>query len=64
MKKTFLYTVFLRISVSLLNVPLIDLAKLLPKCSEYFYDVVHFTNNGAKQAGLIIYDSLRHIIRH
>jgi lysophospholipase L1-like esterase len=46
------------------NVPLIDLAHLLPKSSAYFYDIVHFTNEGAAITGKIIYDSLLHTLRH
>ena len=40
------------------NIPLIDLALELPKSSEYFYDIVHFTNAGASRTAAIIYDSL------
>ena len=30
-----------------LGVPLVDLAHKLPKSSRYFYDTIHFTNEGA-----------------
>lgn len=46
------------------HVPMIDLAHLLPKSSEYFYDLVHFTNKGAEKTGQILYDSLRVILRN
>jgi lysophospholipase L1-like esterase len=48
-----------RQTAKLRNVPLIDLAHLLPKSSAYFYDLVHFTNKGAEKVGEILYDSLR-----
>jgi lysophospholipase L1-like esterase len=41
------------------NVLVIDLARELPKSSRYFYDYFHFTNEGAKQVGDIIYRHLR-----
>jgi hypothetical protein len=37
---------------------LIDLADKMPKSSLYFYDLVHFTNKGAKKVSEIIYDEL------
>ena len=46
------------------QIPLIDLAHLLPKSSEYFYDLVHFTNEGAEKTGQILYDSLRVMLRN
>jgi len=30
------------------NVPMIDLAKTMPKSSRYFYDEYHFTNDGSE----------------
>jgi len=45
------------------NIPLIDLAYLLPKNSEYFYDLLHFTNNGAEKTAEILYDSMRLLLR-
>ena len=33
------------------SVPLYDLAKEMPKSSDYFYDDVHFNVNGAQVAG-------------
>jgi lysophospholipase L1-like esterase len=36
------------------KLPLVDLARLLPKDSRYFYDMSHFTNEGAEEvAGLL-----------
>jgi lysophospholipase L1-like esterase len=46
------------------KIPLIDLAHLLPKSSEYFYDVVHLTNKGAEKTGNILYDSVRLLLHH
>jgi hypothetical protein len=37
---------------------LIDLAVTMPKSSLYFYDLVHFTNEGAEKVSEIIYDGL------
>jgi hypothetical protein len=37
------------------NVLVIDLAKEVPKSSKYFYDFYHFTNDGAKKVGDIVY---------
>ena len=45
------------------NVPLIDLARHLPQSSEYFYDIVHFTNAGASETAAILHDSLLHLLR-
>ena len=36
------------------NLLLIDLANEMPKCSEYFYDVCHFTNEGSSMVSKII----------
>ena len=36
----------------------IDLATLLPKSSRYFYDNIHYNNEGCKKISEIIYDSL------
>ena len=46
------------------NIPLIDLAHLLPKSSEYFYDVVHMTNKGAEKTAMILYDSVRLLLHN
>jgi lysophospholipase L1-like esterase len=36
------------------NMPLIDLARELPKDSRYFYDFLHFTNEGSEKVGEIV----------
>jgi lysophospholipase L1-like esterase len=36
------------------NVPVIDLARRLPKTSRYFYDFLHFTNEGADAVGALV----------
>ena len=38
--------------------PLVDLARLLPKSSRYYYDFIHFTNPSAEQTATIISESL------
>jgi hypothetical protein len=45
------------------NVAVIDLAKLLPKSSLYFYDRPHFTNAGTEKVAEIIAPRLTAIIR-
>src|SRR5262249_55717601 len=40
------------------HVLLIDLAHALPKDSRYFYDFLHFTNEGARQVGSIVASAL------
>jgi lysophospholipase L1-like esterase len=40
------------------GVPVIDLATELPKTSRYFYDPMHYTNQGAEQVGEIVYRHL------
>jgi lysophospholipase L1-like esterase len=37
---------------------IIDLAALMPKSSEYFYDQVHFTNAGSQKVAAILYNNL------
>jgi lysophospholipase L1-like esterase len=36
------------------DIPLIDLARELPKDSRYFYDFLHFTNDGSEKVGEIV----------
>lgn len=36
------------------NLTLVDLAGEMPKCSKYFYDVCHFTNEGAERVAEIL----------
>jgi hypothetical protein len=38
-------------------VKVVDLARELPKSSRYFYDNVHYTNEGAERVAEIIYSS-------
>jgi len=40
------------------NVYLIDLAKLLPKSYAYYYDIIHYDNNGCKKVGEIVSDQM------
>jgi lysophospholipase L1-like esterase len=41
----------MRQTANSLDVPLYDLARLMPKSTEFFYDDVHFNTNGASVAG-------------
>jgi lysophospholipase L1-like esterase len=45
------------------NIPLIDLAYQLPKCSTYFYDICHFTNEGSNEVSRILALSLSGIVK-
>lgn len=38
------------------KVPLIDLANLLEKNSNYYYDYIHYSKQGAKEVGTIVYE--------
>ena len=40
------------------DVPVIDLARLMPKDSRYYYDFLHFTNEGAARVGDIVFEGL------
>lgn len=44
------------------NVPLIDLAKEMPKDTKYYYDFVHFTELGAQKVGEIVSGKLENIL--
>lgn len=41
------------------GVLVVDLARLLPKDSTYFYDFFHFTNEGADRVGAIVHQGVR-----
>lgn len=45
-----------------LDVPVIDLARLLPKDSRYFYDFLHFTNEGSERVGALVAEGLRPLL--
>lgn len=45
------------------GLPLIDLAQIMPKSTKYFYDIIHFTDAGAKIVASIVYDNLCPILR-
>jgi hypothetical protein len=45
------------------QVQLIDLARELPKDSKYFYDLLHFTNDGAARVGVIVASHLAPYLR-
>jgi GDSL-like lipase/acylhydrolase family protein len=40
------------------NVPVVDLAREMPKSSRYFYDFIHMTNEGGEKAAEIIFHDL------
>lgn len=40
------------------GIPVVDLAREMPKDSELFYDFFHFTNEGADRAAAIVHDAL------
>jgi lysophospholipase L1-like esterase len=44
------------------KLPLIDLARRLPKDSDYFYDMSHFTNDGAVRVARVVDSSLRPLL--
>ncbi len=44
------------------RVEMIDLANLLPKSSAYFYDPMHFTNEGSIRVGQILAESSSHFL--
>jgi GDSL-like Lipase/Acylhydrolase family len=45
------------------GVAVIDLATAMPKNSKYFYDFMHYTNEGAEKVAAILADSMRLIIK-
>lgn len=57
-----LYNDVMRNTCAQKNVPVIDLARLMPKNSAYFYDNVHFTNAGAGKVAEIIAPELKGVI--
>lgn len=44
------------------NAPLIDLSHKLPKSSRYYYDFIHFSNEGSVRVASIIYEDLCSIL--
>jgi lysophospholipase L1-like esterase len=44
------------------KLPMIDLARRLPKDSDYFYDMSHFTNAGAAKVAVIVDSSLQPVL--
>jgi lysophospholipase L1-like esterase len=57
-----LYNDCLRRLCSQQDIPLIDLSRTLPKDSRYYYDWLHFTNEGAEAVGEIVNQGLRPIL--
>lgn len=53
-----LYNDITRIVARDLDVRLVDLANELPKSSYYFYDTIHFTNEGAAMVGGLLHQEL------
>jgi len=46
------------------NAVLIDLARAMPKSTKYFYDAIHFTNEGAEKVSEILFEELSHKLTH
>ena len=44
------------------NILCIDMAKLMPKSTEYFYDFHHFTNKGCEKFGQIVYHQIKNFL--
>lgn len=42
------------------SVPVIELARRMPKSSRYYYDHLHFTNQGADWVASLVFDELAH----
>jgi hypothetical protein len=53
-----LYNTVLRKCCEAENVFLVDIAKDLPKSSRYFYDWVHYTNEGSQKFGEILFSKV------
>lgn len=45
------------------HLPLIDLARLMPKDSHYYYDYMHYTDAGAKKVAELILPELKKLLR-
>jgi hypothetical protein len=45
------------------NLLVIELARKMPKSSKYFYDLMHYTNEGAAKVADIIYQDLAPYLR-
>ena len=45
------------------GVPVIDLARTMPKNSQYFYDMSHFTNQGAAEVAVLVAGPLDSVLR-
>jgi len=59
-----LYNSALKQTCGARNVPVVDLAELMPKNSLYFYDASHFTNQGAEQVALLLSAGLQPVLRN
>ncbi len=59
-----LYNDVVRDEARALDVPLVDVARTLPKDGRYFYDFLHLTNAGAAAVGRIAADALCPVIAH
>jgi hypothetical protein len=62
-KKLELYNEATRNACLANKVDLIDLAHLLPKNSAYFFDEMHYSNEGSIQVGKIISEQSRKILK-
>lgn len=57
-----LYNDRLRLVAGEMNIPIIDLSKVLPKDTSIFYDYCHFNLEGAERVAVTVYDHLKVLI--
>jgi len=62
-RRTELYNDVTRRVAGELKVALVDLARELPKDSRYYYDFMHYTNEGAARVGALVADVLAPLLR-
>lgn len=58
-----LYNTVTKNTCSQRNVPVIDLANLMPKSSKYYYDIYHYTNEGAEKVAALVSPELFKILK-
>lgn len=58
------YNNVLRSTAMKTNTPLIDLAAIMPKSTEYFYDAYHFTNAGAAKVAVLLAPELENLLQN
>ncbi|MFN8393492.1 MAG: SGNH/GDSL hydrolase family protein [Bacteroidia bacterium] len=58
------YNDVLRKTATQTGTPLIDLAAIMPKSTEYFYDAYHFTNAGAAKVAALLAPELENLLQN